>query len=214
MAERVISERVVSSKVIGSANPIAKKFRNLKGSFGGICIAPFLIVLAFGILFYSEKFKKNSEVVEALSLETATEVTADSGMHKMKGTPVVENAVKAPEIGDVLYYSYKEQTYEEVEKTEQETITTIENGQEVEKTIERVKIVEEWVNKESKSEWAGFKLGSYTVNPSGADLELKTQKKEYMAEITEQKNYKLICESASGLWLSTYNECEGIGKTY
>ncbi|MBU0976203.1 MAG: TMEM43 family protein [Patescibacteria group bacterium] len=213
MAEKILSERVVSRKVIGSANPIAKKFRSFKGSFGGICIAPILIIIAFGILFYSEKFKKNSEVVEQLTLETATEVTADSGMHKIKGTPVVDTPIKAPEVGDVLYYSYKEQKYEEVEKTEEETITTIENGQEVEETIERVKLVDEWVDKESKSEWAGFKLGNYTISPNGADLELKLQKKEYMIEGVAQKDYKSICESAGGTWLAQYNECEGIGKT-
>jgi hypothetical protein len=168
MAERIISERVVSRKVVGSANPIARKFRNLKGSITGVCAGPVLIIIAFVMLFAGERIKKNSAVVESLSLETASEVTATDGMHKMKGTPTVTTPADAPEYGDVLYYSYSEQQYQEVEETETETVTKIENGQEIEEEIERVKIVEKWVDMNTGSEWAEFKLGNYTISVSGA----------------------------------------------
>ncbi|MBN2016046.1 hypothetical protein JW766_04405 [Candidatus Dojkabacteria bacterium] len=179
MAERVISERVVSRRVVGSANPILKKFRNFKGSITGVCVAPILMIIALGLLFYSEKFERSSITVESLSLEKATEVTADSGMHKMQGKVEVTAPAEAPEMGDVLYYTYKKQQYEEVEETETETVTKVENGQEIEEQVERVKLVEKWVDKESESNWGEFKLGKYTIKPSGANLRLDLNKKEY-----------------------------------
>jgi hypothetical protein len=183
MAERVISERVVSKRVIGSANPIARKFRALKGSFGGVCIAPVMIIIAFVLLFAGERQKEHSKTVEELSLETASEVTADSGMHKIQGTATITTPAEAPEVGDVLYYSYKKQEYEEVEKTESYTDTEIENGQEVEVTKERVKIVDEWVDKETKSDWASFKLGKYTIDTEDAKKEFDYSSKEYREDL-------------------------------
>lgn len=177
--ERIISERVVSQRVVGSANPIARKFRNLKGSIGGLCIAPVLLVLAFGILFYSEKFQRSSKIVEELELKQATEVVNESGMKKVTGKAAVTTPAKAPEVGNVLYYNAKYQEYKEVEKTETETVTEIENGQEIEKTIERVKLVEEWTDTDSSSGWAEFNVGGITIKPSGAKLEWSLARKEY-----------------------------------
>lgn len=179
MAERIISERVVSRRVIGSANPIARKFRKLKGSIAGVGCGPILIILALGILFYGEKFQRSSKIVEQLTLETAEEVSVTSGMHKMSGKSNVTTAAKAPELGNVLYYTSSKQQYQEVEKTETETVTKIENGQEKEEVIERTKLVDEWVNIETESKWAEFKLGDYEVKTSGADLKLALSKKEY-----------------------------------
>jgi len=177
--ERIISERVVSRKVIGSANPIARKFRDIKGKIGGICAAPIFAILAFLLLFGGEKLAKSSEIVEELDLEQATSVTADSGMHKMEGTPEIVEAAVAPELGNVLYYKYTQQEYEEVEEKEYETVTKIENGQEVEETIERTKLVEKWVDGETKSAWATFKLGRYTIDPEGAKMEIDVDTKTY-----------------------------------
>lgn len=184
MAEKIISERVISRKVIGSANPIAKKFRNLKGSFGGICIAPFLLIIALGIIYYGETFKKHSRVVENLTLESAEEVSSGaSGLHKISGKPKDVSELISPyvgdEIGKVLYYSYAVQEYQEVEETEYETVTRIENGQEIEEEVERVKLVEKWVDEETSSKWAEFKLGNFSIEPSSANKELKFQSKEY-----------------------------------
>lgn len=183
MAERIISERVVSRRVIGSANPIARKFRNLKGSIAGIGCGPILMILALGTLFYGEKFQRSSKIVEQLSLETAQEVTATEGLHKMSGKPVVSTPANAPEVGDALYYSFAKQQYQEVEETEYETVTTIENGQEVEEEIERVKVVEKWVDLETENKWAEFKLGNYNVKTAGADLRLDLARKEYREDM-------------------------------
>ncbi len=188
--ERIISERVVSRKHIGKANPIARKFRKFKGSFGGICIAPVLIVLSLGLLYFGEKQKRNSILVESLSLESVEEVSYTEGMHKVKGTPKVSTAAEAPKYGDVLYYSYQKEEYQEVEETEYDTQTVIEEGEEYEDEIERVKLVEKWVSIESDSEWADFKLGNYTVNVSGADLKLDLSSKEYRRDYLSGEYYE------------------------
>lgn len=177
--ERIVSERVVSRRVIGSANPIARKFRDIKGKVGGICAAPILGILAFLLLFGGEKLGKSSEVVENLDLEQATEVTADSGMHKIQGQPEIVEAALAPELGKVLYYKYTQQEYKEVEEKETETVTKVENGKDVEETIERTKLVDKWVDGETGSEWAIFKLGNYTVVPSGAKMEIDVESKTF-----------------------------------
>jgi len=177
--ERIISERVVSRKHIGSANPIARKFRSFKGSFGGICIAPVLIMISLALLFFGEKQQKNSIVVEELPLESVEEVSYTEGLHKVNGTVKVSEAATAPEIGSVLYYTYQKEEYQEVEETEHDTQTVIENGEEYEDEIERVKLVDKWIEVESDSDWADFNLGKYTVDVSGADLKLDLSSKEY-----------------------------------
>ena len=212
MAEKIVSQRVVSRRVVGSSNPIARKFRNFKGSFGGLCIAPLLLIIAFGLIFYSEKFKRSSAVVEQLNLETADEVTADSGLHKMSGKVVVVEPISAPELGNVLYYSYREQKYEEVEEVETDTVTTFENGQEIEETIETTKLVEKWVDKNTGSEWAEFKVGNYTIKPSGANLKLNLSTKEYMKQYAAAKDYQQVCTVNGGTWVSAYSECEGLSQ--
>jgi len=181
-SERIISERVVSRRVIGSANPIARGFRKVKGSFGGICIAPIFFLISFILIYSSEKIEKNSRVVESLSLESVNEVTYNEGLHKVNGKVSITTSAQAPQIGDVLYYSSRKEQYQEVEETEMETITTIENGEEIEEEIERIKIVEKWVEMEADSQWAEFKLGAYTVNPNGADLKVDYLEKEYREE--------------------------------
>lgn len=207
MAERIISERVVSRRVVGSANPIARKFRNLKGSITGVGCGPVLIILALGVLFYGEKFQRSSKIVEQLSLETAEEVTATDGLHKMNGKPTVSTAAEAPEVGNVLYYSYAKQQYQEVEETETETVTRIEGGQEIEEEIERTKLVEKWVDMETENKWAEWKLGNYNVKTSGADLRLDLSRKEYredlglyfelssgMSSIPELGDYRIVVQ--------------------
>lgn len=181
--ERVVSERVVSSRVIGSSNPIARKFREFKGKIGGICAAPILIIIAFVLLFGSERIAKKSAVVENLELEKATEVTADDGMHKIQGIPIIENAATAPELGTVLYYDYEIEEYREVEETETETVTRIENGKEIEDTVERTKLVEKWVEEESGSKWGSFSLGEYIIEPDGAKMELDLSTKTYYEDM-------------------------------
>lgn len=185
--KRVVSERVTSSKVVGRKLPIVgnlgKKMRNFGGSIRGVCIAPILIILSFGLLFFSERQKKNSGVVEGLDLEQASEVSVTSGLHKLQGTASTGQPVEAPEVGEVLYYSYKKETYEEVESTETETVTRVENGQEIEETIEKDVVEDEWVEKESQSKWAEIMIGDYLVSTSGAELKLDLSRKEFRSDV-------------------------------
>ncbi|MBN1916159.1 hypothetical protein JW796_04205 [Candidatus Dojkabacteria bacterium] len=178
-SERVISRRVVSSKVVGSANPIMKKLRETGQKAGGIIMAPIFIVIAIVLLFNSEKFQRTSEIISTLPLESANEVTDESGLHKITGVPEIEKPANAPQVEESLYYSYKKERYEQVEKKEIEKVTEVENGQEVEKTIETTKLVDEWVEKESETGWADFKLGKYKIATSGIELNANFDTEEY-----------------------------------
>lgn len=184
VSERVVSERVVSRKVVRKTNPIIEKFKAVKSSFGGVCVGFLLVPLAIGALFWGEKLKKSSIVVESLSLEQASEVTAESGLHKITGEVEVTSATEAPELGKVLYYSYSKEEFREEEETEYDTVTNIEDGVEIEETVERIKLVEKWVSIDSSSDWAEFKLGKYTVDTTGAELKLDLQSKTYYEDIS------------------------------
>lgn len=200
--ERIISERVVGKKVIGSANPIARKFRALKSSFGGVIMAPILVIIAIGLLWYGESFKKSSAVVESLNLETANEVSSDaSGMHKISGVPsevediTVPNTDIAGDFEGLLYYSFTLQAFEEVEETETKTETVVEEGKDVEVEKEVVKLVQKWVDKETKSDWASFKLGSITVVADSASKKVNTKSAEYSEKLVtegDQFVYKYV----------------------
>ncbi len=180
---RIISERVVSTRSLGKNLPVVgnvkRKFDRLRGSIVGVCMAPVLIFIALATLFYGEKFKKSSKVIESLPLEQASEVVENKGMHKITGKPDITNPVEAFGVGNVLYYSFKEQRYEEVTKTETSTITRVINGEEVEETIEKTIVEDEWVTKKSESKWAEFKLGNIKIKPDLATLKVNLSLKEY-----------------------------------
>lgn len=180
MAERVISERVISRKIVKSKNPLVRKFERFGAAAKGIFMGPVFFLLAIGLLIYSEGFSRSSEIISTLSLETASEVTADSGTHKLQGTAVLVNGpVNADEVGDVLYFNSKVEMYEQVKETKRETVTTVENGVEVEEVIEREVLVDKWVERSSRELWADFKLGKYTVKAASAKDKLNLEKGEY-----------------------------------
>ena len=190
--ERIISQRVVSQKVIGSANPIAKGIRNIKSSIGGICIGPVLVIVAIGMLFVSERLDKKSAVVKQLSLEPASEASGKTGMHKIEGSAVLTTEIIPPEITDkVLYYSYSKERYEQVEKVERETVTQNIGGDEVEQVVETTKLVDEWVSKESSEEWARFKLAEIEITPNNAKSIVDYQRAEYWFD-NQTYSYKLL----------------------
>lgn len=183
MTEKVISERVVSQKVIGSANPLAKKIRNLKSAISGACMAPIIILVALGILYYGETFKRDSAIVSTLELQQANEVSGENGLHKITDKPTILESVNAPEVGEVLYYSSKIEHFEEATETRRETTTEVIDGKEVEKVVEKEVLVEKWVEEESSSEWAEFKLGDIEIRTSGAETKLNTKKAEYWEDL-------------------------------
>lgn len=178
MNKTVIDERIVSSKVVKKTGYLSEKWGNLKQSLSAFCLAPVLIVIALGLMFYGEFFHKSSAVVADLPLLSATEVGNNQGLVKISGEAVVANSIEAPEVGEVLYYDYKVEIYQEVEEKEIEYRTRVEDGVEYEDEVEKTVLVEKWVEEESDGpNWADFKLGNISVVPTGADARLDYEEK-------------------------------------
>lgn len=183
MSEKIVEQKVISREDKGSSNYLARKYRGVKGAIGAACTAPILILVAVVLLFYSEGFHKSSEVVGQLPLQSADEVAGQSGLVKVGDEVTVISPVEAPEVGEVLYYSYVEQEYQEVEEIVQDTKTVYEDGREIEETVETTKLVEKWVDMTTKDGvWADFTLGDIEIDPDGASLKLDYKKAEFWAD--------------------------------
>ncbi len=173
MRERVVSERVVSQRVLGSSNPIARFGRNAGGQIssriGGIFIGFILIVASFFAVWYSEKFEKSADLVANMPLLSVEQAATSSGLVKVEGN-VTSAPIKTP-LGDksVLYYEHSREELEMVMTTETETQVVTENGQDIEKTIERQVEKPTWVSKINNSAWAEIVLGGkITIRPDAA----------------------------------------------
>ncbi|MBD3363042.1 hypothetical protein GF362_04955 [Candidatus Dojkabacteria bacterium] len=205
-------KRTVSRKVIGSANPFARKYRDIKKAFGGIGCGFFAIFLGLVLIFASVKaVKEHSKTVAKLPLKQAAEINSDdSGMVKILGNPSITNQQiftytkcfdldcefeedEQHEVRDSLYLEAVYERYEVVEETRTETYTKVENGQDVEYTEEITEYVEKWVEKNSKSLWSDFKLGEVTIIPENAKkvFDLKTEEIQnvYIANLEPVKKY-------------------------
>lgn len=67
-----MTERVISTKVIGSADPISKKFRSIKSAFGGIGCGIVLLIVGIVLVYNSVNgVKEYSKIVEALPTKTS-----------------------------------------------------------------------------------------------------------------------------------------------
>lgn len=180
-----MSEKVISSKVIGSANPIAKKFRSIKNAFAGIGVGIVLLILGLFLIFQSVYgVKENSKLVASLALTKATEATvSDSDLIKLQGKPVNVTPVKyeyekcvtrdcyswqntKESLPQALYLKVEKQRFEVVKHVRTETRTTEFAGQETEETVEITEYKEEWVTKDTIKQWANFNMGSILVEPS------------------------------------------------
>jgi len=201
MAKTVVSERVISTKVIKKEIPIigglSRKFEKVGASIKGFFTAFILLFVAFIVIVSSEKFERKSIVVEGLELEQSTELKADSGMHKIQGVPTVSTPLSAPEIGPVLYYDLTVEEYKQVEKKETETVTKMVEGQQVEQVIEKTIMEDEWVEAVSEAgKWATFTLGKYSINPESASKKLNYQTNEYWLD-KEWDEYELLSKGTT-----------------
>jgi len=189
MSERIISEKIISSKKLGSSNPILRKFRNFKSSCAGLVAAPILILISLGVLFYGEKFEKSSKVVEDLDLISASEAEDKKGMQKFNGKIKITDPIENDYIQGAVYISYKSQEYREVEKKETVTETVNIGGDDVEQTKEITKIFDEWVDIDTKIQWAEFKVGDISIDPNEADLQFDFDSKKFYLSKEDQYYY-------------------------
>ncbi|MDP4008594.1 MAG: TMEM43 family protein [Candidatus Peregrinibacteria bacterium] len=169
--------RVVSERVLGSSNPIARYFRNLMKSVGGVVLGLILFFGSFGVMWFSENFTEHSKVVEAVPMSEASALV--EGTVKFEGPINVQDyAIVAPTGGDALYYSYLDERCEM--ETYNETKVVQRDGQDVEQTIEKERNV--WKG-EPLEEWATFTVGGIKVNPSAAMNKLQ------LTELSKEGNF-------------------------
>lgn len=182
-------ETIVNRTVLGSANPLARKFRDIKSAVGGIGGGIVAIIIGF-ILVYTSVYsvKEHSKVVAALPLEQASEVEANvNETVKIQGQPVLsvprvlsyqmcdplgcQYALDASEsIGNALYINGVYERYEVVKVTKTETRIVTEGGQDIEETVETTSYEEQWVEQGQKELWSEFNLANFQINPENAKL--------------------------------------------
>ncbi len=183
--ERFIGSRVVSRKVLGSANPLAKGFRDTKqgcmDSIGGMFLGFILFALAFVPAWCSVRgVAEHSKTLDALPLLTAAEAKGQTGLLKVHGKPenveVMPFDIACKEINakeDVFWYHTALKEFREHPETRQKTVTRTVNGQEVQETVEEQYMVQDWqVLDEQTQAASSFMLGEIEVLPRESDLRL------------------------------------------
>lgn len=201
-----MTETVVSSRVLGSANPLAVKMRSIGNSIKGIgCGVVFLIIGVVLIYQSINGVKEYSKIVAGLALKTPEQATSDEDLVKISGKTDNVTAAKftytkcatkacdpttniSQEISNLIYYTVDTQRYEVVKTTTTETRTsTNANGDQVEETVERITYSEEWVTKNTKEAWAKFNLGQIRVVPN-SDVRLLAELSEQTVELVKTDN--------------------------
>lgn len=164
------NNRIISENVLGSANPLSRFGRKLSDSISGIIFGVILIALSFGLVWWAEKQPEHSKTVAALALQTDVPAT-QSGMVKIQAVPAVTQVLIEPKTNaPVLFYHYLKQEFKKVKETRRETKTVVQNGQDVQQTIERDVYVEKWVDLLSDKKWAAFRLSNLNVTATNADV--------------------------------------------
>jgi len=197
-----MTETVVSTRVLGSSNPIAKKFRSIKSAVGGIGCGFILLIVGFVLIYQSiYGVKEYSKIVAALPTSKATEVIANQDLAKVSGNATNSAGVSlsytkcqdkfcnpfyttSAKIDNLYYYEYDKQRFEIVKHVTQETRTKDVGGDEVEETVEVVTYPEEWVSKEANKAFGSFTLGTLAVQPN---VDTKTMIEMNTQEILEVK---------------------------
>lgn len=215
------TERVISSRVVGSSNPIAKKFRSISGSIKGLGCGCIMLVIGL-VLIYLSVFgvKEYSKILEALPLNTATDVTADAEIVKIQGEitaldPVSYTYQKCADtncFGSITtvttepsyYVSVQKQRFEIKKYTHTETRTKDVGGSEVEEQVEVTEYKEEWVTKDSDILWAELTLDE-KIKVTGSDstrllldLSEKTVNNVKIENLEALNNYGQVASSAVG----------------
>lgn len=202
-----MEEHIVSSRVVGSANPIARKFRKFTSALGGVGCGFVAVIVSFVLIYQSiNGVVENSKTVGALELKKPADVVNEQGMVKVADKPenttpavfkytacesrtctsATDNEVKMLE--NLLQYDVKFQRYEVVKKVTTETRTRVENGQEIEDKVEKIEYKEEWVDKYDDSGWGTFSLGEIKVIPSDKTMWVTTTESKEIPNVVLTQN--------------------------
>lgn len=186
-----MTERVISTKVVGSADPISKKFRSIKSAVGGIGCGIVLLIVGIVLVFNSVNgVKEYSKIVEALPTKSSDQITSNEELVKLKGVVTSPTSVSyiynkctdatctaslanTQTLSDLFYFDIQKQRYEIVKTVRQETRTTEFAGTEQEETVEITEYNEQWVTKSSDKAYGKFKIGSISIE-GNANAKLMT----------------------------------------
>ena len=174
---REIGRRVVSRKVVGSANPVARWGRGSKStcmdSIGGFFFGVLLFFVTFALPYCAATTEKDSKDMAKLEQVQAAEASGLNGKYAVQGTLAAANAIEAPIVDldkPILAYEYLLERYEPHIETRTETHTEVVNGQDVEVTEEIDEEVWAWETMDSESAWAQVKLGTISIDPKACNI--------------------------------------------
>ncbi len=168
------TERVISSKVLGSSNPVAKKFRSIGQSIKGVGCGIIFLIIGL-VLVYQSVYgvKEYSKILENLPVNTVSDVAQDATLAKLSGKAESSSATtysyekcndtacitKVAQNTEPAYYvTIDKQRFEVVEHVTTETVTRDVGGSEIEEKVEKREYKEEWVSKEKKTQWAEISI--------------------------------------------------------
>lgn len=187
-SRKVISSKVVQRKVLGSANPMAKGFRDAKSgcmdSVGGIFTGIIIFLLAFWPAWCSVGgVEKVSAQIAELPIQTSAEAVGSTGMVKIMGDAEINDPIdfrmecaSQRQNIDVFWYEWELKEYKTHTETVTRTDTKIENGQEVEYTYEDEEEVQDWEKINSETDIVSeFSMGDIRVRPGNASLRINNK---------------------------------------
>jgi hypothetical protein len=173
-----VSRRVVSERVLGSANPVAKWGRESQsscmGAFGGFFIGLLLFFVTFALPYCAARTEKDSKDVSKLDVITTEQAATYSGKALVQGVLQSDGTIRAPK-GDasgILAYKYTVEDLVTKPMKRNETHKEVRNGQEVEVTEEVTEMVEEWETTHADEQWQPLRLGGITIDRNVAMIDL------------------------------------------
>ena len=176
---RVVRRRVVSEKMLGSANPVARWGRSSKStcwdSIGGFFLGILLFFVTFALPYCAAKTEKDSKDVAMLDVITTAQAASHSGKALVQGVITPQQQLTVPLIKDasnVLAFDYTLEHWETWTETHEETHTETRNGQDVEVTEEVTEEVSGWKVKKQDTQWAVVRLGDINIDPQRCKIDL------------------------------------------
>jgi hypothetical protein len=212
---REVSRRVVSEKVLGSANPVARWGRESKGtcldSMAGFVFGILLFFAAFALPYYAARTEKDSKDVSKLTPVSVDQAASISGMALLQGVLASDGSLRVPKgnASGILAYKYLVEDLVTRPEKRTETHTEVQNGKDVEVTEEVTEMVEKWETARSEEQWQPLRLGPLEIDRSRAKIDLPwtTVVNEMRADQKHRESVEVVkggipvllaCELANG----------------
>jgi hypothetical protein len=176
---REIGRRVVSEKVLGSSNPVARWGRQTKStcwdSIGGFFIGILLFFATFYLPYTAAHTEKDSKDVSKLDVISVEQAASFTGKALVQGTIMPQQQLTVPLAKDatnVLAFEYILEHWETWTETHDETHTETRNGKDIEVTEQVTEDVSGWKVKKDDTQWAVVKVGQITIDHERCKLDL------------------------------------------